>query len=150
MDYLAYRLIKEAYLEKRTEKVIDFFSNYPKLFFFNRESLQVRSSVNVILDDCVPFGEITILRLSIAMMALLDKYPVDGLQAPQIYSLDRHQTKVFKNLTKNKSKARFNTKELSWVYNDYRKYAKKSTENDLHTLLELDVTYYTTPNHYRS
>jgi hypothetical protein len=148
MDYLAYSLIKKADLEKRTEAVIDFFSRYPKLFFFNRESLQLRSSVNVILDECVPFGEITILRLSIAMIALLDKYPIDGLQAPMIYSLDRHQVKVFKNLAKKKEKARFNTKELSWVYNDYRKYAKNGTQSDLYRLLELDVSYYTTPTHY--
>lgn len=84
------------------------------------------------------------------MIALLDKYPIDGLQAPKIYSLDRHQTRVFKNLTKNKAKARYNTKELSWVYSDYRKYAEKGTENDLYTLLELDVSYYTTPTHYRA
>lgn len=150
MDQLAYRLIKRASLERRTETVINFFSNYPRLFFFNRENQQAKSSVNVILDECVPFGEVTILRLSIAMIALLDKYPIDGMQAPEIYSLDRHQTKVFKNLAKNKAKARYNTVELSWVYSDYRKYAEKGTENDLYTLLELDVSYYTTPTHYRA
>lgn len=150
MDDLAYRLVEKAFLVKRTETVLDFFSNYSKLFFFNRESLQTTSSVNVILDECVPFGEVTILRLSIAMIALLDKYPMDGLQPPKIYSLDRHQTKVFKNLAKNKAKSRYNTKDLSWVYDEYRKYAEKGTENDLYTLLELEVTYYTTPIHYRA
>lgn len=149
VDPILVHLIKEAELVKKTETVLDFFSNHPRLFFFNRESQGNSSDTCVVIDECVPFGEIQILKIALAMRALLSKYPMQGIEMPRLYSLDGRLSRALRKLQDSENTQRYDKRhKVSWVLKTYRQYHSEGTENDLYALFELNLTYYTLPVFY--
>jgi hypothetical protein len=149
VDPILVHLIEEAELVRKTETVLDFFSNHPRLFFFNRERQDNSSDICVIIDECVPFGEIQILKIALALRALLSKYPMEGIEMPRLYSLDGKLSKALRKLQESETIPRYNKRRrVTWVYQVYNQYLSEGTENDLYALFELNLTYYTLPVYY--
>ena len=142
-------LIKKAELVRKTETILDFFSNHPRLFFFNREKPGNSSSTCVIIDQCVPFGEVQLMKTSLAMRALLLKFPVDGVEIPKLYGLDGNLSNLLQKLQGSDTiPRRDKRKGLTWICQAYSQYLSEGTESDLYALFDLNLTYYTLPVYY--
>lgn len=149
VDPILVHLIEESELVRKTETVLDFFSNHSRLFFFNRENPENPSNTCVIIEECVPFGEVQLMKISLAMRALLLKYPLEGIEIPRLYSLDGKLSKVFQKLQESDTiPTHDKRRKLSWVYQTYTQYMYEGTESDLYALFDLNLTYYTLPIFY--